>query len=93
MLEKSPRDLGTFMTTDEVATYCDVSRALVFQWRHRGRLSAIQVGRAILFSKPEVKKFRRDLRRAAKHKAKTLAARQATAPRSRESARASTTQK
>ena len=69
------------MTADEVAEYCDVSRALVFQWRHRGRLSAIQVGRAILFSKPEVKKFRRDLRRAAKHKARALAAPRAAVAR------------
>lgn len=79
MREKPPRALGTFMTADEVAEYCDVSRALVFQWRHRGRLSALRIGRAILFAKPEVKKFRRELRRAAKHRAMKLAAPQATA--------------
>lgn len=65
---KQSLDLGDFMTAAEVAKYFDVDRMLVYQWSARGKLRATTVGRAVLFSKPEVKKVRRGLRKAAKAK-------------------------
>lgn len=70
MHSKHPLDLGAFMSASEVAKYCEVDRMLVYQWSARGKLRPTTIGRAVLFERVEVEKFRRDARKAAKRKVK-----------------------
>lgn len=83
MHKKRPLDLGDFMTAGAVAKYFGVTRGLIYQWSARGRLNPTTVGRAVLFEKDEVKKFRREARRTAKHRMNALGAPQLVVARSR----------